>query len=561
MSKALGRLWRWLSGRPEPPSAEEAAELARLFRNRYQDFRGLLAANSEALELMAEVQLGAAGERAPDPSELPASLLQLHEQVGRMVASLERMAPGRFDALQERLAAIGAEIQGALGGDALGAGDGEPSGKDREGDLASPEAPANGGARPATPEALVSGGVRASPGAAVGPVYWVKRDADARDLPDGALLLLDVPAPRWAPLLGRAAAVAAVHGSLAGHLATVARELGKPALFDLGAQLERLQTGTQATLDADGRAIYAGRIAAPLLARSAALSDGPLRDCPGRARLEQALRHVTPLTLLDPDEPAFRPESCRTLHDITRFCHEMSVREMFGLGRQSPLPRHAGRQLYFKVPMQWWVLDLDDGVREGPQGKYVRLEDIRSAPMLAVWEGMTAIPWDGPPLLSGRGLASVMFEATANPGLATPFGQPYAERNYFMIASDFMNLQSRFGFHFATVEALVGERTGENYICFAFKGGAADPDRRLRRVELIGALLEEQGFEVQIHDDLARARFAGAGAGPSGDKLKVVGYLLIHTRQLDMIMGDAALVRRYQAKMEADIEKLAGGGP
>ena len=32
--------------------------------------------------------------------------------------------------------------------------------------------------------------------------------------------------------------------------------------------------------------------------------------------------------VVDPDLPEFRPEECKTFHDITRFCHEKAVREM-----------------------------------------------------------------------------------------------------------------------------------------------------------------------------------------------------------------------------------------
>jgi len=36
----------------------------------------------------------------------------------------------------------------------------------------------------------------------------------------------------------------------------------------------------------------------------------------------------------------------------------------------------------------------------------------------------------------------------------------------------------------------------------------------------------------------------------------VVGYLLMHTRQLDMVMNQSAAVERYRSKMRIDIEGL-----
>jgi pyruvate,water dikinase len=40
------------------------------------------------------------------------------------------------------------------------------------------------------------------------------------------------------------------------------------------------------------------------------------------------------------------------------------------------------------------------------------------------------------------------------------------------------------------------------------------------------------------------------------DALRVLGYLIIHTRQLDMVMTDPQSVAHYRAKMLADLQKL-----
>ncbi len=403
------------------------------------------------------------------------------------------------------------------------------------------------------PPPAVRGGVCASPGVAAGRIHWVRRDSDTLTFEDGSVLVLSQPLPRWAALLGRAGAVVAEEGGMAGHLATVAREFGVPALLGTGL-LSGLSDGLDVTVDAGGLAVYPGRVE-PLL-EDAVTRSRLMVGSPVHRLLLDVLARIAPLNLLDPDGVDFRADRCTTLHDMTRFCHERAVREMFDFGRHHPFPRHASKQLHHHVPMQWWVLDLEDGLRGPVEGRFVRLDDIASAPMLALWEGMVAVPWDGPPAASGRGLAAVLFEATTNPALASPFGASYAQRNYFMISRQFMNLQSRFGFHFSTVEALVSDREMESYVTFSFKGGAADRTRRATRARLIATILEDQGFSVEVVEDTASARVLGLPATDARRKLRILGYLLMHTRQLDVIMADPDAVAYYRDKLLADIAKL-----
>jgi pyruvate,water dikinase len=335
----------------------------------------------------------------------------------------------------------------------------------------------------------------------------------------------------------------------------VARELRVPGVFGMRG-IEALADGLEVTVDADGCAVYPGRI--PALLEQARSRPQLTAGSPVHDSLVRAMAHSTPLHLLDPDAISFRPSRCETLHDVTRFCHEKAVREMFEFGRRHRFPRHAAKQLHHNVPMQWWLLDLEDGFTQEIAGKYVHLDEITCRPMLALWDGMVAVPWEGPPAMSGRGFASVLFEATANPAPATPFRKPYAQRNYFMISRNFMNLQSRFGFHFAAVEALVSQRELENYLSFSFKGGAADMGRRSTRVRLVAEILEERGFSVTIVEDTVTARLAGLPEAAMEQRLRVVGYLLMHTRQLDMAMADPAAVRYYGDKIRRDLAELIG---
>jgi pyruvate, water dikinase len=412
------------------------------------------------------------------------------------------------------------------------------------------------GPPPAVPEApSVAGGVTACPGGAAGPVFVAERSADLLRFPAGAVLVAAHALPIWGALVGRAAAVITEEGSVTSHLASVAREFGVPALFGVAGATARLAPGEVVTVDATGRAVYGGRLE-PLLVRNRP-APPPTASTPVRRVLDNVLAHVSPLNLLDPDAPEFRPSQCRTLHDITRFAHETSVREMFSFARDQTPTERASKQLVVDVPMQLWVLDLDDGLRAPPAGKYAHLEDVVSVPMLALWEGMHALPWEGPPPVDAKGFVSVMFQATANTGLDPAMPTEYVERNYFMISRSFCSLQSRFGFHFSTAEALVGERAGENYASFQFKGGAADLQRRLRRVALVADLLREHGFAVETVEDSLRARLEGLEEPAMCEKLRILGFLIIHTRQLDMVMANEASCAECREKLRSGIAEVA----
>ncbi|MCF8034906.1 MAG: hypothetical protein K9K66_17085 [Desulfarculaceae bacterium] len=399
---------------------------------------------------------------------------------------------------------------------------------------------------------LLAGGVCASPGAGAGPLRWVLTGGDAVAFAEGEVLAVEQPLPRWAPLLSRAAAMLSVRGGVAGHLASVAREFAVPALLGLGPPVRELPSGRPVTVDATGRAVYRGLLSLP--GREAAPQGRP--DTPTRRVLAKVLALCAPLNLVDPEGPGFTPSACRTLHDLTRFCHQKAVEEMFSQAAQEHFPLHAARQLHYQVPMQWWVLDLGGGLRPEAGDKYVRLEDIACAPFHALWEGLTEVAWDGPPAMDAAGMASVMFSATANPRLGSGAKGRLAERNYFLLTGSFMNMQSQLGFHFSSLEAEAGGPPEGNFVCFCFRGGAADAPRRRARLAFLEEVLAGLGMEAVIKGEALLARAEGMEAAETLALVKGLGYLTMHARQLDMIMARPERVDMYRAKIAADLASL-----
>ena len=400
------------------------------------------------------------------------------------------------------------------------------------------------------PDLLLHGGVTASQGMATGPVFVLSHENDLAHFPKGAVMVTKFAYPRWAAVMHKAAAVISEQGGIAGHLATVAREYRVPALFGVPGALSALKPGDLVTVDADVGKVYSGQMG---LEPEQFEKPNLMKGSPVYGTLERLVAYVSPLNLTNPDSFEFVPQNCKTVHDITRFIHELSVREMFEFGDRHNLPRRSSKRLVCHVPMQWWIVDLEDGFREEVEGKLVSIDKIASIPMLALWEGITAVPWKGPPV-DTRGMLSVMFEATLRPEIGPDSGANFAERNLFVISRHFCNLSSKLGFHFSTAEAYIGDNPEENYASFIFKGGAADVVRRHRRVTFIGEILHRYDFRVEVKEDIISARLEGGAQDYMKQRLKVLGYLMLHTRQMDMIMTNDALVNSYMTRMLHDID-------
>ncbi len=402
------------------------------------------------------------------------------------------------------------------------------------------------------PKVLACGGVAVSPGVGMGPVFVARKEADMLSFPKGGILVVERALPRWAPLLSRAAGMVSETGGMAGHLASVAREYRLPALFSLPNACNLLDNAGDATLDAGHCAVFEGLH--PQLAAQIPEPPNLMEGSPVHQRLDALARLMVPLNLLDPESPQFVPEHCQTLHDITRFCHEKSVQLMFDDG--SDVNQRMGKQLKAGVKLQYWIVDMGGGFRRHVGGRVVDIADIASTPMLALWDGMVAIPWAGPPAASASGFMTVMIESTMNPDLESTAPNAMANKNFFIISDNYMILQARYGYHFCTVESLAGANNHENFVSFQFKGGAADRQRRRLRARMVADLLEQHGFRADVKDDSLFAVAENYSAADILQKTRMIGYLLIHTRQVDMIMLEQERATAMKNKLGGDMASL-----
>eukprot|EP01022_Parablepharisma_sp_SALTPOND_P015745 TRINITY_DN2253_c0_g4_i2.p1 TRINITY_DN2253_c0_g4~~TRINITY_DN2253_c0_g4_i2.p1 ORF type:complete len:1126 (-),score=266.00 TRINITY_DN2253_c0_g4_i2:3669-7046(-) len=398
-------------------------------------------------------------------------------------------------------------------------------------------------------------GIVASPGVAAGPVHILQREADMLTMAPGSVIVVKRPLPRFAPALADASAIVAEEGGAAGHLASVARELGKPALFGVVDALRRLPAGEIVTVDADSMVLFAGRQEVRLQRRPP--QTNLMRGSRVHDMLLAVLPHIARLTLLDPQSDEFAARNCQSMHDIFRFCHERALLAMFDFGEDTPFPDRAARLLAGGKSSQFKVIDLGDAFHHKTHDNKIRVEDVESVPFQAFWKGMTAVPWAGPPAVETKGLASILHEAMLNTDLEPSMPSAYTAQNYFMVAQDFMSAQSRFGFHFSTVEALVSERPRENYVSFRFAGGAAGQSRREARAVLVASLLDDLGFETVRHFDAVRARMDNRSAETMISRLAALGFLTMHTRQLDMVLGTDGAVESYRQSLSEHLTRIA----
>ncbi len=394
------------------------------------------------------------------------------------------------------------------------------------------------------PRPLLTGAKRAAGGIGWGRVYHLPTGDRGADLSPGTVLVTRHIPPSLVRYIGRLAAVVCEQGSVTGHFATVCREFGVPLLVEVAGGMALLPSGLEVTVDGFQGAVYSGKVAALLAQKAAA---GTTVPSPFSGKLRTLLDYITPLHLTDPTAADFRPQSCRSLHDIIRYAHEKAVQIMFGVSDLASGTSSRCRKLATDLPLEVYLLDVGGAFveatkaagegGEGVAGATIAPEDLRASPFLAIWRGLShpEIDWRTHLHFDWKGYGDMALSG----GIARGSSKDFA--SYAVVSPDYLNLNMRFGFHFTLVDCLCGPESRANYCHLRFAGGGGDYEGRSLRLTLISRILRQLGFAVDIRGDLLDARVSGTPAKELCALLTQVGRLLGMTKLLDMVLQDEDL--------------------
>jgi len=390
-------------------------------------------------------------------------------------------------------------------------------------------------------------------GMAAGRVVQVLEDDDPNDFPQGAIAVTRYTSPRLTKIIRRTTAIITDVGSPTGHMATIAREFGVPAIVGTGKATELLETGMEITVDAEENKIYAGIV--PEVLEYQIEGKDQFVNLPEFKVLKRILNKVAPLNLIDPTSREFAPRNCQTFHDILRFCHEKAVWELINLHTSGKRFRNVrSRELKLSIPVGLHIIDTGNGL-SADVGKHTvdSIEQVESVPMKAILQGLTAPgTWSTEP--KALHFDDFMSSLTRF-SLTTPQPQ-YAGRNLAVISDHYTNLSLRLGYHFNVIDTYISDNINDNYIYFRFAGGVTEPDRRHRRGLLIQNILEKYDFKVMLKNDLVVARIKKRGQRELHETLVMLGKLIGFTRQLDTEMtSDKSIERHTSSFLEGGLAK------
>ncbi|MFO7751021.1 MAG: PEP/pyruvate-binding domain-containing protein [Desulfobacteraceae bacterium] len=384
---------------------------------------------------------------------------------------------------------------------------------------------------------LCSGGRTICRGTGSGRVFRLRTLNQLQEIPENSIVLADHALPQFVRAIHKMAGIIIKTGSTAGHFASIAREFGVPAMIGPEQGRKELKPGRVITLDAEQCRVYADTL--PVGPSAASPKEEIFAKSDVMTTLRFVINFCAELTLTDPEAPCFKPEGCRSLHDIIRFIHETAMKEMFLSGQRQGSRKKGAKKLISPIPMLFYVLDAGTGDEAGTtpasrSRKTLRYGDIRSLPMRAVLKGLShpGICWAETRHFDWESYDKAVMAG----GIISPDNPRFG--SYAAVARTYANINLRFGYHFAIIDVLCSSTEENNYIQFRFSGGGGSPEGRWLRARFIAGILERLDFMVTIKSDLIDAMTARAGQGTIETRLEIIGRLMGATKLMDMYIKD-----------------------
>lgn len=379
---------------------------------------------------------------------------------------------------------------------------------------------------------LLTGGKSASSGVAIGNIFVAGTDMKLKDIPAGSILVSKTASPNYAQIINKLSGIITDMGSTTSHLASVAREFGVPMLVGTNNATSVLMNSNTVTLSADNTKVWRGSVKS--LQKQINPHKSLMFESPVYEKTRRVLDYISPLNLTDPSSPSFIPEGCKSIHDIIRFTHELSMKQMFCLGEATGKGMNSVK-LTANLPLFFYLIDMGGGLKYGLSTCDIITPDkVESIPFKAVWQGFThpGITWAGAINFNMNDFMTLMASGAAAGEMPASFP------SYVLLAHDYMNMSARFGYHFATIDTLCTEDSNQNYITLQFSGGVGSYDRRSLRVNFLGNVLKRLGFEVSLKGDLLDAALMRYDKVTTQDRLDQMARLLACSRLLDMAIAN-----------------------
>lgn len=396
-------------------------------------------------------------------------------------------------------------------------------------------------------------------GVGAGRVFKARDIHELFNFPKGCVLVLERSSPQYIGAFQKATAVVVERGNLTDHMSSVVRELQVPCVVRVPDIFSILKNGQEITVDATNGIIYKG-IIKDILKDNDDILTHPISVNIERTESYRMLKRLAelifPLNLTDPRAAGFNEESCRSWHDIIRFCHETALNEMFSFKDKSSLGKIKNiYQVRTDLPLSLYCLDLFEDSVQTIEKKLIDADSITCKPFQALWRGMNApnISWQGPDQMAGAGgIFTAMMRTPALESVSCD------TRSFAVVTREYMNLSLSMGYHYVVLDSYLSDDPYLNHITISFKGGAADARKRGLRILLISRILKKAGFRVNIKNDFLKARIKAEDAEIIEQNLFVAGKMFGMTRLLDLSLEDENTVEYYIKKFYEQTDPSQG---